>query len=89
MKEKEELSNVHCIKPLESSLLHQMFISRELIKPRLKWLSCCYMKYRLKESCLSFHINSLEKKKKFESLLFKKILDFAFKAFRLHIPQTG
>lgn len=89
MKEKEELSNVFCIKPLESSLLHQMFISRELIKSRLKIPFMLLHEIQIKGSCLSFHINSLGKKKNFKLLLFKKILDFTFKAFRLHIPQTG
>ena len=36
MRGKKVLSNVFCIKPLESSLLHYMLISRELIKSRLK-----------------------------------------------------
>lgn len=34
------------------------------------------MKYRLKESCLNFHINSLGKKKTLKLLLFKKDLRF-------------
>lgn len=44
---------------------------------------------QIKGSCLSFHINSLGKKKNFKLLLLKKILDFAFKVFRFYIPQTG
>lgn len=36
VRKKDVLSNVFCIKPSESSLLHQTCISRELIQSRLK-----------------------------------------------------
>lgn len=89
MKEKEELSNVFCTKPLESSLFHQMFISRELIESRLKIPFMLLHEMQIKGRCLSFHINSLRKKKNFKLLLFKEILGFPFKVFRLYIPQPG
>lgn len=66
-----------------------MFISRELIESRLKIPFMLLHEMQIKGSCLSFHMNSLGKKKNFKLLLFKEILGLAFKVFRLYIPQPG
>lgn len=54
MREKEEVSNIFCTKLLESSLLHQMLISRELIKLRLKMPFMLIHEVQIKENLSQF-----------------------------------